>query len=84
MKITGINSIGEDAYFIRVIGDKEHYVHLDEDSTNEDIIYKIKEGLVGACVFKKDHAEAFISFTKANNIETVRVSDVVGKDASLN
>lgn len=85
MIINGLNNIGEDSYFIRLKDNKKHYVHFEgDDKTGENVIYIFKETLIGACVWKLEKAKAFIKQSGANNLEYIKVSEVLGKDASFN
>lgn len=64
--IKGLNLIGE-AYFIRLIDNKNCFVHFEGDNPDnpeKEVVYRMKEGSVGACLWHKDKAEAFIKETQ--------------------
>lgn len=87
--LTGLNSIGNDAYFIRLKDDKNSFVHPDPSKdTEEEAVYVVSEGCIGAAVFHKKQAENFIfhSFVedKVGNLEMVSAKEVIGKDNSEN
>lgn len=81
--IKGINAIGDDAYFIRLKDNKETYVHY-ESQDSESKTYRLKEGLKGAAGWHKKVGEIFIKESKDDNLELVKVSDILGNDSSLN
>lgn len=84
--IKGINAIGDDAYFIRLKNDKESYVHYEsEDRQKGTATYRVKKGLgKGVAGWHKKEGENFISESNADNLELVKVSDILGNDSSLN
>jgi hypothetical protein len=81
--IEGINAIGDDSYFIRLIDDKNQYIHLEAED-DEKYTYRIKEGIKGACGWHKKDGENFIAMNEMGNIELVKMSEILGTDASLN
>lgn len=86
IRFEGINTIGEDAYFIRLSNLKNHYIHFEGDNPKDEseVVYRVKEGTKGACVWRKKEGEEFIKYTGKNNLELVSVKSVLGNDGSLN
>ncbi len=83
MIVQGLNSISDDSYFIRLKQDKDQYVHLEAED-KEKYVYRIKKGTVGACGWHKKEGEEWIASTKANNLELVKMSEILGNDGTLN
>ena len=79
----GLNSISKDSYFIRLIDDKEYYMHLEEDN-DDNYVYNVKKGTVGACGWHKKEGEEFIKMSGRTNLELVKVLEILGNDGSLN
>jgi hypothetical protein len=80
----GINAIGDDSYFIRLKDNKDTYVHY-ESQDSKNMTYRLKEGLNGAAGWHKKEGENFILESGADNLELVKISDILGKnDGSLN
>jgi len=87
MVIKGMNSIGDDSYFIRLKDNKENYIHFGGDNPSnpkEEVAYVVKKGLIGACGFHKVQGENFIKMSGADNLELVKMSDVVKDDGTSN
>jgi len=84
--IKGINNIGEELYFIRLKDNANGYIHFEGDNpkNNDEVVYCVKEGNVGACIWKEKQGKAFIKQTQAGNLEMVKVREVVGNDSSMN
>ncbi|MDX2248241.1 MAG: hypothetical protein SF052_15770 [Bacteroidia bacterium] len=83
MILTGVNSLSADSYFIRLSDNKKYYIHPGK-TIGDETEYLVKEGAVGAAIWRKAQAEEFINFTRANNLELVKVSDLLGNDGTLN
>lgn len=85
IEFTGINKIGNDAYFIRLSDKKDFFLHSDKSLENdENVGFRIVRGLVGAGVWHKDQADKLIKLIGNGNLEIVKVRDVVGNDYSGN
>jgi hypothetical protein len=70
--------IKHDAYFIRSKDKDNFYIHYDPSmETRDNVGYRVMEGYIGAAVFQKHKALNFIKFARANNLEAVRVNDVL-------
>ncbi len=83
-KITkGLNYMGDDSYFIRMTNDKEQYIHLEEHN-KDHYVYKVKQGVVGACGWHKKEGEAWIKNSGYHNLELVRFKEILGNDGTLN
>jgi len=83
--VTGLNSIGNDAYFIRLKDNKNAFVHPDPSKETEtEVTYVVNEGPVGAAIFHKEQAENFMLLEKADNLEMVAVREIIGNDNSEN
>ena len=83
----GINSFGDDAYFIELSDNKGCYFHKVGMKKTGEFIYTIKQGITGAVVMTKENGEKFIKEVKNQYPHTklTSVKDVVGnKDGSLN
>lgn len=80
---TGLNSISDDSYFIRLKNNPNHFLHFKNDliSSKE---YEVQEAVIGACICDKQHGEHFIKSVKNVNLELVKVHVVLGNDGSLN
>ncbi len=79
----GMNSISLDSYFIRLTDKKNFYMHLEEDN-NDNYVYKVKEGTVGACGWHKKEGEEFIRMHGYTNLELVKMLEILGNDGTLN
>jgi hypothetical protein len=85
MELKGINSIGDDSYFIRLSDKNDVYLHPDKSlETAEEVGYKLIEGTKGAGIWKKQQALNLIMESGASNLEIVKTRDVLGNDSSLN
>lgn len=87
--VTGLNMIGSDAYFIRLKDNKNSFIHPDPSrETENEVVYVVAEGPVGAAIFHKKQAENFIfqSFieNQVGNMELVSAKEVIGNDNSEN
>ena len=83
--ISGINSIGSDAYFLRLKDNKNAFIHPDPSKeTKNEVVYVVAEGPVGAAIFHKEQAENFMLLEKADNLEMVAVREIIGNDNSEN
>ena len=74
----GANSIGSDAYFIRLTDNKEYFIHINEDG------YIVKLGMIGACIWHEKEGKKFIKESRANNLELVKVQEILTNDGSKN
>ena len=76
--------LGE-SYFIRLIDDKECYVHIVKSQTKgaEDE-YIIGKGVAGACLFTEENARLFIQYSGASNLEMVLIKTVLENVSRLN
>ncbi len=87
-KIThGLNYISADSYFIRLKDNKDWFIHFEGDNPEnpkQEVIYRVKEGAKGAGVFHKEQGSNFIIMEGADNLELVKVTDVLGNDGTLN
>ncbi len=83
IKRTNLNAIGADSYFIRLKDQQVYFLHLEGES-KEEYDYMVKPGTVGACIFHKEQGEEFIKTSGYDNLELVKVLEVVGNDGSLN
>ncbi len=85
LPLYGINSIGDDAYFIRLNNDIDNFVHPEASlETKDEVGYVIKASCVGAAIFTKKVAKNFIMASGADNLEMVKVKDILGNDNSSN
>ena len=83
--LKGINSIGDDSYFLRLTDRPDHFIHPDPSlETRDEAGYRVNKGAEGAAVFHKAQAKNFIKMSGAPNLEMVRVKDVLGNDNSTN
>lgn len=70
--------IKQDLYFVRLIDNKNFFIHPDKHLTNNKRDgFRVVEGYIGACVWPKHGALNFIASSKKGNIEIVRFNDVV-------
>lgn len=74
--------VPEDAYFIKLSDHENQFVHFEGDNPEDSsqVIYRIKEGSIGACVFKKQNAENFIKESPGSNLILVKVRDYIKKE----
>lgn len=81
--LKGVNSIGADSFFIRLKDKADFFVHYEgvNPSNNSEVVYLIRQGAVGACVWKKDKGLAFITHSGASNLELVPVKEVVSDNS---
>lgn len=79
----GINSIDKDSCFIRLSNKQGYYLHV-EKLNEKQARYVVKLGTVGAAIWRKESAELFIKESEYNNLEAVKVIDILGTDASMN
>jgi hypothetical protein len=86
MLLKGLNNLPPDSYFIRLKDNKNAFLHYDGDDPKdkEQVVYKVKEGFIGACIWTKEKAEAFIMQAGIGNVELARVTDVLPNDGSMN
>lgn len=63
-------------YFIRLSDNKKSFVHL-QNPYKPASDYILKEGVKGACLWEKENAENFIKESGANNLETVKASELL-------
>ncbi len=81
------NAHGNDAWFIEFLDKKNAYLHQAKRQRNGDIIYTLREGYIGAAVFRKADADKLIKQMSKDfpNMRAVAVKDVVGTgDGSCN
>lgn len=83
VKLTGLNAIGNDYYFIRLTDRPKYFVHL-ESTEGANITYIIKKGTNGACAFSKEQGEEWIKASGAENLELIKVMKVLKNDGTLN
>lgn len=83
MILQGLNSIGDDSYFIRLTNKKEFFIHLEREDDKE-CVYIIREGVAGACIWSKKDGEGFINKCNGSNLELVKVTKILENDGSLN
>jgi hypothetical protein len=82
--IFGLNAIGDDSYFVRLKG-SDAFLHPDSSLETEDEIgYRIIEGCKGAAIFHKQQAENIITVSGSDDLEPVKVKNILGNDNSLN
>jgi hypothetical protein len=83
---SGTNSIGDDAYFLRLSDRKECYIHPEGDNpkNTEEVIYRVKEGLKGAGIWHKEQALELLKEIGAPNVELVKVSELIKDTTSKN
>ncbi len=83
--IIGLNSIGDDAWFIKLTDQENYFIHFEgEDKVGENVVYAPKPGPEGAAIFKKGTGLRFIRESKYDNLTLVKVKDVLPNDGSLN
>lgn len=87
--LSGLNMIGDNAYFIRLKDKNNFFIHPDPSKeTKKEFTYVVAEGEVGAAIFHKKQAEHFIQHTfltnGAQNLEMVAVKEIISKDNSGN
>lgn len=83
--IVGMNSIGDDSYFLRLKDKPDHFIHPDPSlETKDEVGYRVVQGEKGAAIFHKKQADNFIKESGANNLEMVRVKDILKNDNSGN
>jgi hypothetical protein len=68
----------ESDYFIRSTVYSNHYIAVMKE-TKTTIGYGLKSGAVGACIFKKENAEAFIQPSGYTGLELIKVEEVLTK-----
>lgn len=86
-KFSGLNTIQRDSFFIRLKDKPTHYIHFEGDNPDnpeDEVIYRVNESEVGACIWTEKKAKAFIKMSNANNLEMVNVRDVLKNDSSSN
>jgi len=87
-KVTsGLNYISGDSYFIRLKDKKDFFIHFEGDNPenpDKEVIYRVKEGAEGAGIFHKEQAENFIMMSDYDNMELVKVTDILVNDGTLN
>lgn len=76
-----VNLVGAGKYLIRLIDNKNIYMHYESDSEDE-ITLNMREGIKGAVAFTEEQANKILESYK--NIEKVPVKDVLPNDGSLN
>lgn len=87
MNLKGLNSISADSYFIRLKDNKETFLHFEGDNPDnpkEEVVYRLKQGTVGAGIWHKKEAEALIQMSGANNLEMVKASEIIKDDGTRN
>jgi uncharacterized protein YecA (UPF0149 family) len=82
-----VSQIDKSSVFIRLKDDHTQFVHpegANPENPKEEEIFRIKEGAIGAGVWKEEEALAFIKHSEADNLEIVPVKEITGSDSSLN
>lgn len=83
MIFKGVNSIGKDAYFVRLKDKPDWFVHYRGEKDGGEL-FQVEQGSIGAAVFHKANARRFINETGINNLELVEVIEIIGTDSSMN
>jgi hypothetical protein len=90
---TAAKNVKADAYFIRLkkslwrqfiamLKSEEHpdvFIHYEGAINSDEVEYRAKKGIEGACLFKLENALAFIKESGVKNLELVRVNKVINK-----
>lgn len=70
------NLIKKNAYFIRLTDNKNYFIHF-ENETSKKLEYVVKEGNIGAAIWKETEGNNFIKESGANNLEMVKVTEIL-------
>lgn len=82
---SGLNTLGDNAYFIRLTDNKKCFICYEGETLDGEFDkYIVREGIKGACIFTLENAINFCMQSNANNIEPVKVLEILGNDGSLN
>ncbi len=83
-ELKGLNMIAQGSCFVRLRNKPDYYVHYLGEKKNGDVQFEIRKGYIGACVWTKEHAEGFVEYSGAPNLEIVLVTDIVEDDGTRN
>lgn len=76
-RLARAKDIGHDAYFIRVSDKPNLFLHWNKE-TSDQLEYIIKEGTVGACIWKLENGQKFIDAGgQQEGLELVRIDQVL-------
>lgn len=82
---SGLNALGANAYFIRLTDNHNCFICYEGETLDGEFDkYIVRQGKEGACIFTLQNAIAFCMQSNANNIEPVKVLEILGNDGSLN
>lgn len=72
-------SLPESMVFLRLKDNPEYFIHFTKE-TDDEAVYSVKNGYLGAAIWREKKAKKFMKRTGYANLEMVKVKDILNQN----